>query len=169
MADFITLLDALTEQDVAFVVIGGLAAVAHGSAHVTNDLDLCYARTPENCARLVAALAPYRPTLRGAPADLPFRWDPRTLLAGLNFTLDTTAGPIDLFGEVPGLGPYAGVRELSQEMLLGSLPCLVLDLEPLIRAKRSAGRPKDLLVLPELEALLALQRSGLRGQEGGQP
>ncbi|MFO7567554.1 MAG: hypothetical protein R6X02_33225 [Enhygromyxa sp.] len=75
MTDFAALLRALTEGGVEFIVIGGMAAVAHGSAHVTVDLDIVYGRSDENIERLAAALAPLSPYLRGAPAGLPFRFD----------------------------------------------------------------------------------------------
>jgi hypothetical protein len=58
----------------------------HGSARVKQDLGICYSRTPANLAALAAALAGFRPTLRGAPPDLPFRVAPPTLKSGLNFT-----------------------------------------------------------------------------------
>lgn len=81
----------------------------HGSARVTQDLDICYARDDENLRRLSQALAPYSPTLRGAPPELPFRLDPPTLRAGLNFTLQTAAGDVDLLGEVSGVGCFPDI------------------------------------------------------------
>ncbi len=80
------LLLLLLQSQVEFVVIGGIAAIAHGSARVTYDLDIVYRRTPENLERVVAALRPHDPYLRGAPPGLPFRWDAATLKRGLNFT-----------------------------------------------------------------------------------
>jgi hypothetical protein len=77
----------LCQAEVAFIVIGGMAAVAQGSAYVTADLDLCYQRHPQNYQRLSEALQPLPPRLRGVPADLPFVLDAATLRAGLNFTL----------------------------------------------------------------------------------
>lgn len=53
-------LDALRDAGVEFVLIGGAAMVAHGSAQVTQDLDICYGRSRENIGRLVSALAPAR-------------------------------------------------------------------------------------------------------------
>src|SRR5262249_55939583 len=70
---------------VRFVIVGGAAAVAHGSARLTQDLDVVYARDPANLARIVEALEPHRPYLRGAPPGLPFIFDARTLANGLNF------------------------------------------------------------------------------------
>ncbi|MGQ0655275.1 MAG: nucleotidyltransferase, partial [Betaproteobacteria bacterium] len=77
-----------------FVVVGGVAMVLRGSSRVTVDLDVCYSRDVENLRRLAAALAPYRPRLRGAPPELPFQWDERTLASGLNFTLATDLGDV---------------------------------------------------------------------------
>ncbi len=77
--EFPKLLRLLSEHGVAFIVIGGAAAVIHGSSRLTQDLDLVYERTPENIARLVQALAEQAPYLRGAPPGLPFRWSEATV------------------------------------------------------------------------------------------
>ena len=74
MTKFRELLRRLTDAQVELVVIGGLAVISHGHARTTLAIDVCYARTPENLRRLVAALSPIHPRLRGAPADLPFFW-----------------------------------------------------------------------------------------------
>ncbi|MFQ5593411.1 MAG: nucleotidyltransferase [Anaerolineae bacterium] len=156
--DLERILRRLENSEVEFVIIGGVAAVAHGSARATFDIDLCYRRTPENLARLVDALAPLHPRLRDVPEGLPFRWDARTLERGLNFTLQTDAGAVDLLGEVAGLGSYEQVLVASEEMELYGMAVHVLTLESLIAAKRAAGRPRDLEHLLELEALLELRR-----------
>src|SRR5688572_13587173 len=88
----------LTGGAVEFIVVGGVAARAHGSARLTNDVDVVYRRTPENIQRLAAALAPHTPYLRGAPPGLPFRWDVDTIRRGLNFTLTTAFGDLDALG-----------------------------------------------------------------------
>jgi len=87
MTDFEGLLGTLVRHDVAFIVVGGAAAIAHGSVRLTSDLDIVYQRSAANLDRLAAALAPFHPYLRGAPPGLPFRWDRGTLLRGMNFTL----------------------------------------------------------------------------------
>lgn len=122
------LLGALCKADVAFVVIGGMAAVAQGSSYVTADLDICYQRQPRNYERLSRALQPFHPQLRGAPADLPFILDAATLKAGLNFTLTTDGGDLDLMGEVKGLGDYEAVRAHAEEVEIYGYPVLVLTL-----------------------------------------
>src|SRR5689334_6632856 len=100
MTNFADLLRRLAGDRVEFVVIGGLAVISHGHVRATVDLDVCYARTPENIGRLVRALAPLSPRLRGAPPELPFFWDEQTVRNGLNFTLSTSSGDIDVLGEV---------------------------------------------------------------------
>jgi hypothetical protein len=144
---------------VEFVVIGGVAIRAHGSAYVTVDLDICYARNRENLARITRALANQNPRFRDFPSELPFVWDERTLQHGTNFTMVTALGEIDLLGEVTGLGDYHAVQAHSTIIPIFDLPCQVLSLEGLIIAKRAAGRPKDLMVLPELEALVELSEA----------
>ncbi|MFZ5864100.1 MAG: hypothetical protein ACOYXR_14850 [Nitrospirota bacterium] len=153
MTDLKAILTLLRDAGVEFVLVGGLAATAHGSARLTRDVDIVYARTPQNMTRLVAALTPFAPYLRGAPPGLPFRWDVETLRRGLNFTLTTTLGSLDLLGEIAGGGMYADVLPDSIEVEVFGVSCRCLDLDPLIRVKRAAGRPKDLEAIAELEAL----------------
>lgn len=99
MTDFARLLEASSSGGVELVVIGGFAATSHGSAHVTLDLDIVYRRTAQNIARLAEAPRPLDPYLRGAPPGLPFRFDEETIQRGLNFTLVTAAGDLDVMGE----------------------------------------------------------------------
>lgn len=147
------LLTALADGGVDFIIVGGVAARAHGSSRVTDDLDISYDRSPANIARLVAALAPFTPYLRGAPPGLPFAWSTATLGAGLNFTLSTSIGALDLLGEVVGGGNFAQLRPHALEVAIFGRSVLLIDLPWLIRLKRAAGRPKDLEVIAELELL----------------
>jgi hypothetical protein len=151
-------LNILNEAGVEFVVIGGVAMVAHGSARATFDLDLCYRRSNENIEKLCRALEPLHPRLRGAPRELPFRFDVKTVQHGLNFTLATDIGDIDLLGEVAGLGFYGAVLEMSQLKPAGPMECRVLSIDGLLRAKIAAGRKKDLEVIEELKALKDLSK-----------
>jgi len=146
-------LKSLIENKVEFVIIGGVAIIAHGVPYATFDLDFCYARSLENLKKIVAALASFKPRLRGFPTNLPFTWDERTLQNGTNFTLETDIGDIDLLGEVAGVGSYAEVFANSTTLKLFDDDVRVLSLDDLIKAKRAAGRPKDLFVLPQLETL----------------
>lgn len=167
MLDIAAILKALSANEVDFVVIGGIAAVAHGSAYITQDFDISYARTPLNLERLARALAPFHPRLRGVSEDLPFRFDPATLRAGLNFTLTTDLGDIDLMGAIAGFSSYEMIAAASETLELYGVSCRILTLQGLIRSKRAVGRPKDLRLLSELEALSALR--GEPVEEAGAP
>jgi hypothetical protein len=154
------LLTALHAKRVEFIIVGGVAARAHGSARVTQDIDVSYSRSRKNIERLVDALRPLRPYLRGAPPGLPFEWSAETLERGLNFTLTTTAGDIDLLGEIVGGGTY---RELLPHTI--SAPVFghetrILDLPWLIKVKRAAGRPRDLEAVAELEVIADMTDGG---------
>jgi hypothetical protein len=150
---FRELIGRLTGVRAEFVIIGGLAVISHGHVRATLDVDVCYSRTPENIGKLAAALTPIHPRLRGAPPELPFFWDERTIRNGLNFTLSTDEGDLDLLGEVTGLGTYDDIAPRALEIELFGAPVLVLALDDLIRSKAAAGRAKDLV---DLEALRVL-------------
>lgn len=143
----------LNEHGVQYIVIGGWAAIIHGVARSTLDVDVVYSRTPQNIQRLAAALKDWKPYLRGAPPGLPFRWDAPTIEAGLNFTLTTQIGNIDFLGEVAGGGRFEDLLPFTQEAIRAGVTCRVVTLEKLIHLKRAAGRPKDLEAVAELEAV----------------
>ena len=159
---FDQILEVLNRGGVRFIVIGGLAAMAHGNTRATYDVDVVYARDRENIRRLVDTLKPYQPYLRGAPLGLPFSWDEKTVRMGLNFTLVTALGDLDLLGEVAGAGNYELLLPHSEDIVLFGLSCRCATLERLIQMKRAAGRPKDFEVIAELESLLEERRK--RGQ-----
>jgi predicted nucleotidyltransferase len=163
-ANFSAILPLLVAHEVRFIVIGGGAAIAHGGSRLTYDVDVVYARDTDNLVHLVAALKPHRPYPRGAPAGLPFQWDERTLQAGLNFTLTTTLGDLDLLGDVTGGGGYEQLLPFSDELAVFGVNCRFINLEKLIQLKKAAGRPKDLEAIAELEGILE-ERKKL-GQDG---
>lgn len=166
--DYEKVIHVFTDREVKFILIGGLAAIIHGSPRLTEDVDVIYARDRDNIGRLVEALRPFSPYLRGAPRGLPFVLDERTVRMGLNFTLDTSLGDIDLLGEVAGGGTYESLLPYSAEATAFGRKFLCVGLERLIQLKRAAGRPKDLLVLAELQALLEERREKETGEpEGG--
>lgn len=162
-ADLTPLFEGLAKEDAAVVLIGGFAAVTLGVPYVTADIDFCYDPEPENLRRLALALAPLHPWLRidGMMEEearaLPFKLDERTRRGASILTLQTDLGPLDLMSAVPGVGSYADVRAASIRVDALGFPVLVLDLPALIAAKRAAGRPKDLLALPQIEATLLLR------------
>ncbi len=153
MTEFTRLLETLVGNNVRFIVVGGVAATVHGSARLTQDLDVVYARDETNLSRLVDALSPLQPYLRGAPEGLPFAFDVDTLAAGLNFTLTTTLGDLDLLGEIAGGGGYEKLVGDAIVVQLDEVDFLCLALQRLIDVKRAAGRPKDLEAIAELEII----------------
>jgi predicted nucleotidyltransferase len=167
--EFQLLLTTLERRKVRFVLIGGVAMRAHGSRHVTDDLDLYYARDRQNLAAIADALTPLHPRLRGIPEGLPFRWDVHMLRSSANLTLATDAGDFDLLSDITGVDSFQGLWERSVEMELFGVPVRVASLEDLIRMKRAANRPKDQTHLFELEALRRLQRGETTNGEPDDP
>jgi predicted nucleotidyltransferase len=154
VTDLRRLIEVLAEAGVELILIGGAAAVAHGASRLTQDIDVVYSRTGENLRRVVAALAPYSPYPRGAPPGLPFLWDETSLRNGLNFTLITELGDVDLLGEVTGGGGYQDLLPHTVPLLVFGCRIQCVSLRKLIELKRAAGRPKDFEAIAELELLL---------------
>lgn len=146
-------LRTLVEHDVAFVVVGGVAAGLRGSPSVTFDLDVCYARDPANLERLATALRELKARLRGVDEEVPFLLDAETLAAGDTFTFDTTAGPLDILGTPAGTRGYEELAANADEFDVGGFTIRVAGLDDLIRMKRAAGRPKDRVEVEILEAV----------------
>lgn len=151
--DLEKVIPTLVRAGVEFVVIGGVAGIVHGSARATHDVDLVYSRIGENIQQLTDALAPHNPYLRDTPSGLPFAWDAKTIRNGLNFTLTTDLGDIDLFGEVAG-ETYNDLLPHSFEVEAFGVRFKCLDLPTLIRIKEATGRRKDLEAIAELRVLL---------------
>jgi len=153
MTDFKALLRALADGGAEFILVGGVAATVHGSSRLTVDVDVVYRRTQDNIERLVLALTSYQPYLRGAPPGLPFRWDAATIKRGLNFTLTTDIGNVNLLGEITGVGGYDSLISATVSIRVFGVECRCLTLDKLIEVKRAAGRPKDFEAIAELEAI----------------
>ena len=153
------MLRGLTRGKVRFVVVGGVAAAAHGSSRVTNDLEICY--DPSDRANLIAlakVLSSWDAYPRGVKPGLPFILDDRTLFGAPVLTLTTSEGDVDVMDQIAGVGDFTAVRLHSERISALGVRFRVLDLPSLIKAKRAAGRPRDHDHLPELEALLALSK-----------
>jgi hypothetical protein len=146
-------LRALVEHGVRFVLIGGYAAALHGSPMITGDVDICYARDPENLERLSAALRALEARLRGAPVEVPFQLDRRALESGDHFTFSTDAGPIDCLGTPAGTEGFADLDAAATDEDLDGPVVRVASLDDLIRMKRAAGRPQDRIAIEWLAAL----------------
>ena len=151
--NFEQFLPRLSSCGVKYILIGGGAAIVHGLARATYDVDIIYERSPENLTALVEAMRDLNPYYRGAPPGLPFTFDVRTLESGLNFTLTSDWGDIDLLGEVAGNGSYETLIKHIDKIELFGHEIAVVTLPKLIALKRAAGRPKDFESIAELEAI----------------
>lgn len=135
------------------MLIGGYAGALRGSPVITGDVDVCYARDDANLARLAEALGSLDARLRGAPPDVPFRLDARSLRAGDHFTFSTSAGPVDILGTPSGTKGFPDLDANASDEVVDGLTIRVASIEDLIRMKRAAGRPKDLIALEWLSAV----------------
>lgn len=143
------LFEILNRHGVDFVVVGGIAGGAHGSAMATFDLDVAYARDDANLDRLAAALAEMDVKLRGVAEDLPFQVDAKTLANGSNFTFETTYGSFDILGDVNGMRDYESLRLGSESQVISGAEVRVASIGDLIAMKRAANRPKDQVAVEE--------------------
>jgi hypothetical protein len=148
-------LETLVKHRVRFIVIGGFGAQLRGSPSITGDTDVCYARDDQNLERMARALKELHASLRGAPKDVPFLLDAQTLKMGDHFTFDTDAGALDILGQPSGVrGGYEELEGAADPMEIAmGLTVLVASVDDLIRMKRAAGRPKDLIEVEVLGAL----------------
>jgi hypothetical protein len=148
-------LEALVARRVRFVVIGGFASQLRGSPSLTGDTDVCYARVRDNIERLTMALRDLRASVRGGQEDVPFILDARTIEGGDHFTFDTTAGALDILGHPSGIpGGYEELERAADRMEIApGLRVEVASIDDIIRMKRAAGRPKDLIEVEVLGAL----------------
>lgn len=152
MATTLDLLRRLVENGVEFVLVGGMAAVAHGSSIVTEDVDVCIRFDLPTLTRLLDALRGSHPKQRMQPQRTPLSDDPASYVGWRNLYVVTDEGQLDLLGEVTGIGELDELLPGSQEIDLGAFRCRVMGVDDLIKAKRLLGRPKDLRVVEELEA-----------------
>lgn len=152
------LLEPLIRNGVEFVLIGGMAGIAHGSTYPSYDLDVVYSRSRANIARLVPALEEIGVRLRGAPEDLPFQLDARTIENGANFTFLTPYGDLDVLGDVAGVQAFEELATNAVERKLGGLPVKIASIDDLIAMKRAANRTKDKLMVEDYLVIADEQR-----------
>jgi predicted nucleotidyltransferase len=148
----------LVDAGVDFVVIGGYAAIAHGSVQITRDLDICYSDDQANLEALGSALVALDARLRGVAEDVPFVPDGRTLRRTRVLTLDTDDGPLDILADPAGAPGYSALKKRAIKAPVAGVTVRVASLKDLIAMKRASGRPKDLLAVEELEAIARLER-----------
>ena len=147
------ILSTLQKHEVEFILIGGLAGMAHGSAYPTYDVDIAYGRARDNLERLTAALRELGATLRGAPPGLPFILDAETLEKGSHFTFDTPHGSLDILSDPEGAPKYEILRSAAEPAEIEGLTVRIASLDHLIAMKEASGRTKDKLMATEYRVL----------------
>jgi predicted nucleotidyltransferase len=149
--------EVLGRHAVDYVVIGGIAVIAHGHTRNTRDVDLMAAPDPANLRKLAAAFRDLGARLSGVDAHLLGIdvFDPTTLANGANFTLETEAGGLDYLSEVPGAPPYEQLRGRALVVEVEGVRIPVAGLDDLIRMKAASGRPQD---VSDIAALTARER-----------
>ena len=152
------LLDRLIKGGVDFVVIGGIAAVVHGSPRNTFDLDICFATDDANLDALGAVLVGLRARLKGVTEELPFVADARTLRQVELLTLRTPDGDIDLLAKPRGAPSYDTLRRNAERYDVAGSIVRVASLADLMAMKQEADRPRDRADLVELETISRLRR-----------
>jgi predicted nucleotidyltransferase len=158
--DLERLFTALAENKVEYVLIGGLAAVLHGSPFPTEDADITPRRSPDNLTNLVAALKELRARIRTdqVPEGLPFSFDSTSLAAANVWNLTTDAGDLDISFTPDGTDGYLDLMREATEVPLAGVRVWVSSLSDVVRSKQAANRPKDQRVLPALRKLLNRDR-----------
>lgn len=151
------ILRRLVERGVDFVVIGGIAAVLHGSARNTFDLDICFATDDVNLTALGDVLTAVGARLKGVDENVPFVPDGRTLRQVELLTLVTSLGELDVLTKPAGAPTYRDLRRNADRYDLGGFNVSVASINDLIAMKQATGRPKDLLDIEELEAIKRLR------------
>jgi predicted nucleotidyltransferase len=155
MQDFSQLLRRLADAGLDFVIVGGYAAVSHGSSYLTRDVDICAVLTDENVAKIRRALGDWNPKHRMTPQKLSFLTYPPAGQALKNIYLQTDRGVVDILTSVLGVGDFQRLRSQAEELEVDGQRLHVISLADLIIAKEAMGREKDLLTAKELRAIAA--------------
>ncbi|MGH2911614.1 MAG: nucleotidyl transferase AbiEii/AbiGii toxin family protein [Solirubrobacteraceae bacterium] len=153
------LLRRLTDGQVDFVVIGGVAVIMQGAPRFTKDLDICYATATQNLDRLGVVLTSLNARLRGIDEDVPFIPDGRTLRHTQILTLTTPDGNLDLLVKPDGSPNYNTLRERANQVDIGGFTVRIASIEDMIAMKRASARAQDLVDLESLEIARRRQRS----------
>lgn len=158
MQDFNALLRRLSDAGLDFVIVGGFAAVTHGSSYVTRDVDVCLILSPENVAKLRKAIADLHPVHRMTPRKLSFLTHPETTEPVQNLYLQTDIGVLDILSSVLGVGDFERLKRNADAIEVDGSCYSVMSLADLIAAKEALGREKDLLTAKELRAIAAKRK-----------
>ncbi len=159
MQNFSHILQRLADAGLDFVLVGGFAAISHGSSYLTKDVDICAVLTPENIAKLRQALAEWNPKHRMTPQKLSFLTHPPMGQPLNNLYLQTDHGVLDVISTVLGVGDFERLKREAEELEVDGQRYYVISLGDLIVAKEAMGRDKDLLTAKELRVIAARRQS----------
>ena len=160
MQNFSQILQRLADAGLDFVIVGGYAAVAHGSSLVTRDLDICAVLTPDNVERLRQTLADAHPRHRLTPKRLSFLDHPEANQPLQNLYLETDIGVIDVLSSILGVGDFSRLKSQAETLEVAGHRYRVIGIDDLIKAKEALGRERDLLAAKELRAIVAKRGRG---------
>ncbi len=157
-----SILASLLDHRVRFVLIGGLAAVSHGSPFPTEDVDITPESTSQNLARLSAALDHLQARIRTETVEdgLPFTHDAESLAAVITLNLTTVHGDLDITLTPSGTSGFADLITDARDTPAFGLVVPIASLADVVRSKQAANRPKDQRVLPVLREILASRSRG---------
>ena len=148
------LLERLLVYNIDFVLIGGFAALVHGSTMVTQDIDICAAITEEEVAKLREALKDLHPKHRMNPnAKHSFLEYPADIRGVNNIYLETDLGVLDIISQTQPAGSFAEIKSRSFEVPLYGRKCRIISIDDLIKVKEMMNRPKDQQVVKELKLI----------------
>ncbi|HJT99156.1 MAG TPA: hypothetical protein VJ696_12645 [Rhodanobacteraceae bacterium] len=153
MSDLQHLLQRLDDAGVEFVLVGGYAAMLHGSNLLTRDVDVCAALTPDNIEKLRVAFRELHPVHRLCSPQRSFLDEPERGVGLENLYLNTDLGTLDLLGRITGVGDYERVARGAVDIELFGRRVRAIGLDDLIAAKEALGRDKDLIAAKELRAI----------------
>ena len=159
------LLNRLADAGIEFVVIGGFAGTLHGSALITDDVDVCAVLSADSVEKIRSAFADLHPVHRQTHRRMSFLDNPRAGVALDNLYLETDHGIIDVLTSVLGVGDFARLKERAIKIPLYGRMILLISLEDLIVATEAVGREKDLLAVKELRAIAAMRAKKQSGAD----
>jgi hypothetical protein len=151
--DYQGLIKRLAENEVQFVIVGGFAAVLHGSSVMTEDLDLCVSFEKNNIQRLLNALGDIHPVHRLIGETRPIVESSERLSTFRNLYLKTDLGYLDILSELPEVGSYEEISCAAVVIDLFDTKCRLLDVDTLMKAKAKMKRSKDKETIIQLKAL----------------
>ena len=153
VSDLQRLLQRLDDAGIEFVLVGGYAAMLHGSSLLTRDVDVCAVLSAANIEKLRDAFRELHPVHRSSSPQRSFLDEPERGVALDNLYLNTDLGTLDLLGRITGVGEYERVARDAVEVELFGRRVRAISLDDLIAAKEALGRDKDLIAAKELRAI----------------